>query len=152
MTLSADEYADTNDSELLRLIKASDWDGVTAMIETETGKAMTTQPDIYGNLPLHACLGYKAPDDIVLSILRCNPDATRVHGTDYWLPLHICAMWGSSTRVMSEIIGYYPQALDDVGEPGIKGRTPRHFAPRFKHNTELLERSTEDWIRIIAES
>lgn len=50
---------------------------------------------------------------------------------------------------MELIIRAYPQALDDPGEGGIKGRTPRHFSQRFAHNRELLERSTEEWIAII---
>lgn len=49
---------------------------------------------------------------------------------------------------MELIIRAYPQALDDPGEGGIKGRTPRHFSQRFAHNRELLERSTEEWIAI----
>lgn len=150
MTLSEEEYSNANDSELFRLIKSSDWEAVKTMLETFEGKQMTTQSDVYGNLPLHACLGYRGPDDIILSILGCHTEATRMHGTDYWLPLHIAAMWGSSARVMEEIIICYPQALDDVGEPGIKGRTPRHFAARFEHNRNMLERSTAEWVQILA--
>ena len=107
------------------------------------------EPDIYGNLPLHAAIGFKAPDNILTSLLTVNPDATREHGTDYWLPLHIAAMWGVSAKIMETMIRIYPDALDDQGEPGIKGRTPRHFSPRFEHNRDLLQRSTEDWKKLI---
>ena len=152
MTLSPDEYANEGDSELLQCIKASNWPAVHAILKTDEGKAATKEMDMFGNLPLHACIGYKAPDEIILSILSHHPDATRMHGTDYWLPLHICAMWGSSATVMEEIIKCYPQALDDYGEPGIKGRSPRHFSARFKHIEHLLLRSTAEWFRIIEES
>ncbi len=150
MTLSVEEYPDEADSKLNRLIKSSDWEAARGMLNTEEGGKMTRMADKYGNLPLHFCLGYRAPDDIILSTLSHYPDATRMHGTDYWLPLHIAAMWGSSPRVMEEIIKCYPQGLDDTGEPGIKGRTPRHFATdRFTQNKPLLERSTAEWIKLI---
>uniref|UniRef100_A0A7S3Q5S8 Uncharacterized protein n=1 Tax=Chaetoceros debilis TaxID=122233 RepID=A0A7S3Q5S8_9STRA len=149
MTLSVEEYANREDSKLMVLIKSSKWDDVRSLLQTSEGKTMTSQPDVYDNLPLHFCLGYRAPDDIILSTLSLNRGAPRVHGTDYWLPLHIAAMWGSSSVVMEELIRAFPQALEDVGEAGIKGRTPRHFAGRFESNRELLERPTEEWIKII---
>ena len=146
MTLSSAEYAHSQDSELFRLVKVSDWDGVRILLQTNEGKAMTKVADVYDNLPLHASIGYKAPDDIILSILSCYPEATKCHGTDYWLPLHIAAMWGSSAEIMEKLIRCYPQALDDQGEPGIKGRTPRHFASRFRHLKDLLDRPTSEWM------
>jgi hypothetical protein len=149
MTLSSTEYPDAQDSELLRLIKASDWLSVKSLLRSNEGITMTKIPDVYGNLPLHASIGYKAPDEIVFAILSHNPEATKRHGSDYWLPLHVAAMWGSSAKVLEEIIKAYPQALDDQGEPGIKGRTSRHFAVRFKHLKNLLERPTVEWIKII---
>mmetsp|Transcript_7128 Transcript_7128/g.10215 ORF Transcript_7128/g.10215 Transcript_7128/m.10215 type:complete len:151 (-) Transcript_7128:409-861(-) len=145
MTLSQEEYADSNDNELLQQIKSMKWNEVRDTIGSESGCLMTKEPDIYGNLALHVAIGYKAPDDIILSILESNPEATRVHGTDYWLPLHVAAMWGSSSKVMEELIRRHPEGLDDRGEPGIKGRTPRHFSTRFEHNKSLLEKSTESW-------
>lgn len=151
MGLSVEEYANQQDSELMVLIKTSKWQEVRNLLQTPAGQTMTTQKDVYDNLPLHFSLGYRSPDDIVLSILSMNPSATRVHGTDYWLPLHIAAMWGSSSQVMEELIACFPEALEDTGEPGIKGRTPRHFAGRFEHNRLLLERSIEEWKKIIEE-
>jgi len=149
MTLSEEEYANSSDNTLVQQIKSKKWDSVKQLLANEVGREMTKEPDIYGNLPLHAAIGYKAPSDVIMSLLTYNPGATSVHGTDYWLPLHVAAMWGVSAEVMESIIRIYPDALDDQGEPGIKGRTPRHFSTRFEHNRELLERSTEDWTRLI---
>ena len=151
MTLSEEEYADASDSELLRLIKASDWNRVRSTLESELGPTDVLSPDKYGNLPLHAALGYRAPDDLILTVLEMHPDATSSHGTDNWLPLHIAAMWGASPAVVEALIRKHPRALDDAGSSGIKGRTPRHFSGRFHQNTELLDRPTEDWIRLIEE-
>uniref|UniRef100_A0A7S4HLP8 Uncharacterized protein n=1 Tax=Odontella aurita TaxID=265563 RepID=A0A7S4HLP8_9STRA len=149
MTLSSDEYADSSDSQLLQQIKSTRWEKLRCVLKSPDGRAMAKKPDVYGNLPLHAAIGYKAPDDVILEILRIHPQATREHGTDYWLPLHVAAMWGTSPEVLEAIIREYPLALDDVGEPGIKGRTPRHFSDRFKHNKELLERPTSEWVRLV---
>lgn len=149
MTLAAEEFANDGDSELFQAIKTQKWDKVKELLESNPD--LTKVPDKYGNLPLHSAIGFKCPDDAVLRILELNPEACKVHGTDYWLPLRIAAMWGVSAPVLQALIMAYPQALDDCGDPGIKGRSPRHFSTRFPHNKEALERSTEDWIKQIAE-
>jgi hypothetical protein len=151
MTLAQHDYADEEDSELLQTIKCQDWPAVQALLSSSSSnkeEELAKLPDRYDNLPLHVAIGYKAPSTIILELLQCYPEATRVHGTDDWLPLHIAAMWGVSAQVMEALILAYPQALGDPGEQGIKGRTPRHFSARFQHNTALLERSTEQWIKI----
>mmetsp|Transcript_21003 Transcript_21003/g.31863 ORF Transcript_21003/g.31863 Transcript_21003/m.31863 type:complete len:155 (-) Transcript_21003:213-677(-) len=145
MTLSAEEFSDESDSLLVKAMKLQKWDEAAKILSSTEGATMTKQVDKYGNLPLHTAIGFKAPDSLVLSILEEYPEAAKQHGTDYWLPLHIAAMWGTSTQVMEALIRAYPEALDDVGEPGIKGRTPRHFNTRFPHNRELLERPTAEW-------
>jgi hypothetical protein len=147
MTLSEEEFADKDDSLLLKTIKLQHWDEAATTLAGVT--TMAQKPDKYGNLPLHAAIGYKAPDALILAIIQAYPQATRVHGTDDWLPLHIAAMWGASPQVMETLIRQYPEALDDHGEEGIKGRTPRHFRTRFVHNKVLLERSTNEWIELI---
>ena len=107
--------------------------------------------DIYNNTALHAALGYQAPDDIILHLLQVHPDAAKVHGSNDWLPLHIAAMYGCSSNVMTALILTYPEGLDDRGEGegeggnSIKGRTPRHFQNRFPHNRSLLAQTTEEW-------
>eukprot|EP00568_Trieres_chinensis_P002058 CAMPEP_0183309260 /NCGR_PEP_ID=MMETSP0160_2-20130417/24700_1 /TAXON_ID=2839 ORGANISM="Odontella Sinensis, Strain Grunow 1884" /NCGR_SAMPLE_ID=MMETSP0160_2 /ASSEMBLY_ACC=CAM_ASM_000250 /LENGTH=152 /DNA_ID=CAMNT_0025473259 /DNA_START=26 /DNA_END=484 /DNA_ORIENTATION=+ len=151
MTLSEEEYADASDSNLLRLIKASKWDDVRSSLRMDAGKVESMTPDAFGNLPLHAAIGFRAPDDIIMALMNLHPDATRTHGTEDWLPLHVAAMWGSSAKVMEALIREYPQALDDEGKGGIKGRTPRHFASRFLWNKELLERPTSDWLGVIGD-
>jgi hypothetical protein len=149
MTLAQEEFAHAEDSLLLRQIKEQQWGNVRVMVGTEEGKAMTRRPDVYGNVPLHAAIGFRAPEHVILTILTEYPEATRVHGTDEWLPLHVAAMWGVSSQVMEALIRQYPEALDDGGQASIKGRTPRHFSTRFAHNKEALERPTSEWIQLI---
>ena len=147
MTLAQEDYADKEDSELLQKIKLQNWSKVQAMLQED--QTLAREPDIYNNLPLHVAIGYKAPDDVILGLLEAYPEATKVHGTDYWLPLHVAAMWGVSAKVMESLILSNPQALEDPGEIGIKGRTPRHFSGRFQHNKEMLERPVEEWMKLL---
>ena len=148
MTLSEHEYSNDGDSKLLRLIKAREWADASSLLPQEADR-----PDEFGNLPLHAAIGYQAPDAVILKVLQSYPGATRVHGTDEWLPLHVAAMYGCSERVMEELIRANPDALDDRGQASsIKGRTPRHFLSRFEHNRHLLSRPTEEWKTIIETS
>jgi hypothetical protein len=145
-----EDYTDEEDNPLFRAIKKCEWSKAEALLATQEGKDMANQQDAFLNTPLHAALGYKAPDDFIIDLIQSNKGATKIHGTgNEWLPLHVAAMYGSSTKVMETIIRAYPQALDDPGEGGIKGRTPRHFSQRFVHNRELLERSTNEWVAII---
>lgn len=147
MTLAPEDFADQEDNELFRKIKAKEWNLVTDILYTSAETASSV--DKYGNTPLHAALGYKAPDSVLLKLISMHPTACRVHGSDDWLPLHVAAMWGASPDIVESLIREYPQGLDDKGSGGIKGRTPRHFSDRFPHNKELLERSTANWISLI---
>ena len=149
MTLSQAEFADKDDNQLFRLIKTESWDAARELLKSPEAQELVRERDRFSNVPLHSALGFKAPDDVILSIIEIYPEATTVHGTDEWLPLHTAAMWGSSSKVLETLIRHHPRALDDKGEEGIKGRTPRHFSARFPHNKELLERSTDEWLAII---
>lgn len=140
---------DIPDSRLLQLLKSQQWQSAYTFLETSDGQGMVTSSDSHGNMPLHVAIGYQAPEELVLRILYMHPAAAMVRGADDWLPLHVAARWGVSSRVLEELIRAYPQALDDQGQGGIKGRTPRYFASRFPHNKELLERSTQEWIRLV---
>eukprot|EP00544_Gedaniella_sp_CCMP2646_P010215 CAMPEP_0202481756 /NCGR_PEP_ID=MMETSP1361-20130828/1244_1 /ASSEMBLY_ACC=CAM_ASM_000849 /TAXON_ID=210615 /ORGANISM="Staurosira complex sp., Strain CCMP2646" /LENGTH=157 /DNA_ID=CAMNT_0049109345 /DNA_START=124 /DNA_END=597 /DNA_ORIENTATION=+ len=150
MPLAKEDYADSEDNDLFRAIKNCDWTEAQALLRTEEGKQMANEQDSFSNTPLHAALGYKAPDEFIIDLLNTNKKAITIHATgNEWLPLHVAAMYGSSAKVMELIIRAYPQALDDPGEGGIKGRTPRHFSQRFPHNRELLDRSTDEWVAIV---
>lgn len=144
MPLSQEEFADEEDNVLFRAIKVKDWDKVRELVSTHD--QLLQELDCYDNTAIHAALGYQAPDEIVLALLQGYPEAAKIHGANEWLPLHVAAMWGSSSTVMTALIRQYPEGLDDRGQDGIKGRSPRHFKDRFSHNKDLLERSTGDWI------
>jgi len=158
MPLPQEEFANPDDSPLFQRIKTQNWPAAASLLLTAdddddddgSARAAARETDRYGNTVLHSAIGFQAPEALLLRLLELHPDATRVHGTDDWLPLHVAAMWGyTSARVMESMIRLHPQALDDKGAPGIKGRTPRHFAARFAEDDErrqMLERSTADWV------
>ena len=152
MVLQQSEFAASDDNALFQLLKTKNWDAALHILQDGVLPELARETDRYGNTPLHTAIGFQAPDALLQRLLDLYPEATGVHGTDYWLPLHIAAMWGSSTDIMERLIRLNPQALDDRGEPGIKGRTPRHFAPRFDdQRREMLERSTADWLALCAD-
>lgn len=147
MPLDVDDYANEGDNFLFRLIKSSQWDRVKNVV-TATD-FMAKQRDQFGNTALHAALGFRAPDSVLLPLIQVHPEACKLRGTDDWLPLHVAAMWGASPQVLEVLIRLYPQALDDPGEGGRRPKTPRYFASRFPQNRPLLERSTSEWMKII---
>ena len=145
MPLSQNEFADKDDHELFRVIKLQKWDTTRQMLQDDTTKPLVRECDTYGNTCLHAAIGYKAPDDILLTLIQLYPQAAATNGTEDWTPLHVASMWGCSSQVMEALILAHPAALDDAGQGGIKGRTPRHFSARFPHNKQLLDRPTAEW-------
>ncbi len=147
MTLSTSEFANANDNQLFRAIKAQQWTDVETLLREKP--ELARQQDEFGNLPLHSAIGFRTPDHLVLRLLSLHPGACRQHGTDDWLPVHVAAMWGVSAPVLEALIRAYPEGLDDTGQDTIKGRSPRHFSGRCEHNRHLLERSTEEWKQII---
>jgi ankyrin repeat protein len=150
MTLSANEFANEGDNELFQAIKTQNWKQVETLLQEQP--QLAAQQDEFDNTPLHSAIGFRCPDDLLLTLLRTHPRACQVHGTDEWLPLHVAAMWGVSTNVMEALILEYPAALDNVGQSSNnKGRSPRHFSGRFAHNRALLERPTEEWVQLKAQ-
>ena len=146
MPLSEEEYADQDDNPLFVAIKVQqDWMKATALIDEYADSR-----DRFDNTPLHAAIGYKAPDEFTLKLLKAFPDACQVHGTDDWLPLHVAAMWGSSPSIMEAIIKQYPDGLDDCGQGGVKGKTPRHYSSKFQATKALLEKPTQEWKALAA--
>jgi ankyrin repeat protein len=141
------DYSNDGDNELVRSIKSKNWDHVRIILDTSP--QLARKCDEYGNTPLHASVGFLAPDDVTLQLIDIYPDAVQAHGTEDWLPLHVAAMWGSSSKIIQRLIRLHPCGLDDRGSGGSKGRTPRHFAARVPENRELLERSTAEWQAII---
>lgn len=152
MVLAQGDYANETDHALFEAIKGQRWEDLAVMLEKEVHFSLVGRPDGYGNYPLHTAIGFRAPEPILLRLIDLCPHAAREHGTDEWLPLHVAAMWGPSPAVTERLIRLHPEGLDDVGQGGLKGRTPRHFCARHPYNRALLERSTNEWIELISSS
>ena len=81
MVLSESQYANETDSELIKLIKAKNWSSVRTILESEDASSCVKILDQYGNSALHTAIGYKAPDEILLNLIKIYPDACKIHGT-----------------------------------------------------------------------
>lgn len=82
MVLPESQYANETDSELIQRIKAKNWSSVRTMLESkDAASSYVTVLDQYGNSALHTAIGYKAPDDILLNLIKIYPDACKIHGT-----------------------------------------------------------------------
>jgi hypothetical protein len=149
MPLTPADFANEDDNVLFCAIKISNWEQVQSLLNSTASFRLASECDKYGNTPLHAAIGFQAPDPIVLHLLDLCPAAVKVHGSDDWLPVHLAAMWGASSEVVEHLIRLHPHGLDDQGQDTMKGRPPRHFSGRFPHNSALLERSTDDWVALI---
>lgn len=149
MPLSPQHYCHDEDNTLFQALKSQQWDVAASLLQK-----LANSRDAFNNTPLHTAIGFRAPDSLILSLLKMYPEACRVHGTDDWLPLHIATMWGASKSVLRALIVTYPQALEDTGQGGIKGRTPRHFATKFldDERRRMLERTCEQWMQEICNS
>mmetsp|Transcript_17275 Transcript_17275/g.24955 ORF Transcript_17275/g.24955 Transcript_17275/m.24955 type:complete len:172 (+) Transcript_17275:132-647(+) len=132
-----------SENVLFKLIKQMKWKKARPFLLNVYGKQMAGEQDDHGNTPLHTAIGYRAPADFILDLIKANPYACQIRGPDDWLPLHVAAMWNSTTEVMEALIKEYPEALDRKTS---KGRTPRHFSRGS--NKELLNKTTEEWVNL----
>lgn len=144
MTLSQEQYANDDDSILIENLKLQNWVEVSSILEKSPD--LVRHQDQYGNLPLHTSIGFSAPLNIILRILSLYPQAAAIHGSNEWLPLHIAAMYSTDTEILEQLVRVFPEGLDDEGQGGVKGRTPKHFATRWGENgKEILLRSVQEW-------
>ena len=60
MTLSENEYASKDDSELFQAIKTMKWPLVETLLQERP--ELAREPDEYGNMPLHSAIGFKCPE------------------------------------------------------------------------------------------
>ena len=103
MPLSEQDFANQDDNILFQLIKKKKFQKASVFLPT-----LSSSRDQYGNTPLHAALGFGAPESFIVGLLKHYPEACQVHGTDDWLPLHIAAMWGCTSNIVELLIRQYP--------------------------------------------
>ena len=78
-------------------------------------------------LPLHACILFNGPIEVVRALVKAYPMACKVHDDQGMLPLHIAFQAGASEEVVLALLSCYPEAIERVDK---KGRLPSNLAPK----------------------
>jgi len=76
-------------------------------------------------LPLHAAIVFKAPEDVVETLLTAFPKAAEAKDDQGMLPLHLAFRNGASEAAVNLLLLAYPQSVDI---PDRKGRVPLTLA------------------------
>jgi hypothetical protein len=121
------------------------WGEIEATLATNQGKEMAKEA-FKADLPLHMAIERKAPDRVVLELIKANQDAVMVEGKQGNLPLHLAAQNNMSSKVINALIRAFPEALDELNGQQI---TPRDFPIRSAKVKELLMRPTACWVETV---
>ncbi|KAL3816818.1 hypothetical protein ACHAXA_008681 [Cyclostephanos tholiformis] len=78
-------------------------------------------------LPLHACILFNCPIELVKALIKVYPMACKVYDDQGMLPLHIAFQAGASEEVVLTLLSTYPEAIERVDK---KGRLPSNIAPK----------------------
>lgn len=118
------------------------WGEAESILNTSNGRDMAKEK-FKNDLPLHMAVERRAPDYLIISILKANRDAASVPGKYGALPLHHAAHQNLSANVVVQLIKAYPEALDIADANQI---TPRDHNQRNSLSREALLRPTACWI------
>lgn len=93
-------------------------------------------------LPLHAAIVFKAPEEVVETLLTAYPKASEAKDDQGMLPLHLAFRNGASEAVVNLLLLAFPQSIDI---PDRKGRVPLILAktstsPNREMYIEALEK------------
>ena len=124
---------DTNPTQLYILLQAKSWDDVISRVQKFPREARIwiyrTEPDGRGLrwrlLPLHASIIFKAPVEVVESIITAYLEAATECDDQNSLPIHLAYKRGASASTYRILLESFPGCLD---VKDAKGRTPRDFA------------------------
>jgi len=76
-------------------------------------------------LPLHAAIVFKAPEEVIETILTAYPNASRAKDDQGMLPLHLAFRNGASEAVVNLLLLAFPESVDS---PDRKDRVPLTLA------------------------
>jgi hypothetical protein len=111
--------------QLHQLIEQSKWVTLLQSIEHDSSLFDDAKEEHRHQLPLHMVCERRAPDDVILAILDCYPDACKWKGERGNLPLHIATLKRLSEDIIESLVRVYPEALEERNE---EGQTPREIA------------------------
>ena len=129
------------------LIEEKKWPTALLFLQDPEALPSTRQP-YKDNLPLHMACDRKAPDELILALLRANEEAAHWPGRNKNLPLHIAAQRDLSFDVVDALIRISPQALE---ARNASNYTPRDYGVTDTQVFQALNRPTCCWVELIEE-
>jgi len=127
-----DRDFDKNPTVLYALVQKKLWKETIARAEKNPGEARVfiCRREKDGRvrwrlLPLHAAIVFKAPEDVVETLLTAFPKAAEAKDDQGMLPLHLAFRNGASESAVNLLLLAYPQSVDI---PDRKGRVPLTLA------------------------
>lgn len=129
------------------LIEEKKWPTALLLLQDPETIPSTHQPH-KDSLPLHMACDRKAPDELILALLRANEKAAAWKGRGKNLPLHLAAHRNLSFEVVESIIRAYPEALECRNTSNY---TPRDYQVKDNQVFQALNRPTSCWIELIEE-
>ena len=138
------------ESRIHHLLVKGDWNGVLDGLRTDPSmRDETRQPgsqDGSGDLPLYTACDFRAPDEVVLEILRHNESAARIRGRGGNLPLHCAVRRGLGADTVEGLIRSHPVAL---GAPNATGHRPSDYGHQDQYARQCLERPAACWCKLM---
>lgn len=134
--------------QLHQLIEQSKWDVALESLRSDpTIRSDAAEPH-RDDLPLHMACERRAPDGVILEILKCNEDAAKWKGRGGSLPLHIATQRNLSGDVVETLIRVYPGALDIRNSANY---TPRDYGHQEPFAFQSLHRPTSCWHQLMTD-
>lgn len=127
-----DRDFDKNPTVLYALVQKKLWKETMARAKKSPGeaRAFICRREKDGRvrwrlLPLHAAIVFKAPEEVVETLLTAFPKAAEAKDDQGMLPLHLAFRNGASEAAVNLLLLAYPQSVDI---PDRKGRVPLTLA------------------------
>jgi hypothetical protein len=135
--------------QLHQLIDQCRWD---AIIESSTRNDSSLEVDVReahrDDLPLHMVCERRAPNAVILEVLKLYPEASAWRGRGGNLALHVATHRNLDEEVMEALIRANPEALDEVNQANF---TPRHIGHSDSDTLTALRRPTSCWHQLIGD-
>ena len=119
---------DKNPTKIFLSLQKKEWDATIKRADEDTLEARTwvSRREKHGNLrwrllPLHAAIIFKAPENVVESLLAAYPKGAQSKDDQGMLPLHLAFRHGSTEATVNLLLVAFPQS---VSVEDRKGRIP----------------------------
>uniref|UniRef100_A0A7S4SVK9 Uncharacterized protein n=2 Tax=Ditylum brightwellii TaxID=49249 RepID=A0A7S4SVK9_9STRA len=134
--------------QLHQLIEQSKWNEALLALRAVPAVQSDASETHRDDLPLHMACDRRAPDDVIVELLKHNPSAVKHVGRGGNLPLHIATQRNLSYDVVETIIRAYPAALDCRNSSNY---TPRDFGHDDQYAFQGLSRPTACWHQLMTD-